>query len=331
MLTSSTGPDCHQNDGWFDAWFAAFAPHAAREPGQPPMIEHMVRAGPLPLRARASATNVHSILYDWPAEIPLDAAGIAAHFADPRIAMLRFEYLDEGARLLAAARALSGHYALRIEPHAISPSVDCRAGFSTWFDARSKKLRYRLRTDRRSLIDGDGMHFTFDNGSAELDHRLNAMLAIERSGWKGRAGSAIADDPATDLFYRRLAHNAARAGALRIALLHRGEQLVAFEMGVVAARRLFLLKVGYDEAFAAHAPGNVLAAEHIRATCEDPAIDWYDKMGNGMTPAAYKLRFADTLAVRYRLTIYANGWRGRVARLHDSARAEAKRRLKRKP
>ena len=230
--------------------------------------------------------------------------------------------LPEGSPLLEAARAWRG---ARVAPHALAPAADCTAAYSVWLKRRSKRVRYRWPRLEAHVTDVLGMRFEVHETFPDLAALLAEIYRVEASGWKGAEGSAISDSAADTLFYTRLAHRAAAAGALRIAVLRQGERITAFEYGILAGDRLFLLKVGYDEAFEDASIGHVLAAMHIRDCCADPRIAWYDKLGNGMTPAAYKLRFSDTLDPLHRVTLYARTWRGQLVRLHDALRARAKR------
>ena len=83
------------------------------------------------------------------------------------------------------------------------------------------------------------------------------------------------------------------------------------------------LKVAHDEAYEAASPDHVLALRHIRDLCEDPTVALYDQMGNGRTPAAYKLRFADAVHPPFRVSLY-RGRRGALVRAADDLRTRVK-------
>ncbi|GAA2007528.1 GNAT family N-acetyltransferase [Nocardioides kribbensis] len=100
-------------------------------------------------------------------------------------------------------------------------------------------------------------------GPGEVDALLDAALAVELRSWKGPAGTALLRDPVREGFYRRYARAAAGAGVLRVALLHVGDDLAAMQLAVERHGALWLLKIGYDEAFARVSPGQLLLAEVI--------------------------------------------------------------------
>lgn len=322
MLAARSGDAFHLDDRWFACWSEAFGP--VFQDGGLTLVADRERLGPLRVKRLRSATNPHSARYDVARE--QDAAVISPHrlLAAHGARVARFDYLAEDAALLAAARGWAATHRVRIAPHALSPVVDCRRTHEQWLASRSKRIRQRLRRDGKEAFGRLGMTVAFRTDDPTQSDLFERMLAVEQSGWKGQQGTAIRDNPAELRFYTGIARAAAAAGALHLALLWHGDRLVAFELGVRGGRRLFLLKVGYDEAFADISAGYLLAAEHIRHCIEHPAIDWYDKMGNGMSPAEYKLRFADHCDVLYRATIYAPGAVGLLMQTCDMLRARAK-------
>lgn len=320
MLAVSSTEPFHFGSDWFDCWTEAFGP--AGSVGGLRVVAAERRIGPLRFPVLRSATNPHSVHYGLSEIAPLPDDLPRQLLAHTRAAAVELDYLPEGARLLSAARRWRG-VRVRVAPHALAPLIDTTTGYDAWLGRRSKRVRTLLRREGEAaaLL---GMRFeqvTDDPTASDLWQR---MLALEQSGWKGRERSAILDDPAATRFYTALAKRSAAAGALQIGLMWLGERLVAFEFGVLGGGRLFLLKVAYDEEFAHLSLGHVLSARMIRHCFDHPAITCYDKMGNGMTPAPYKLRFADACAPLYRVTIYAGGPSGLALFAYDEARARAK-------
>lgn len=305
---------------WFEAWDAAYlAPGRRADRGGLALLDTVTRIGPVPLRLRRARTNPHTALFDATGAVPEAAALLDG--AD----LVTFDYLPEGSPLIGAARGWQESHRVRIAPHARVPIVDCRQPYAAWLAGRSKRLRQRWPKLEARAFGDLGLRYERLTRFDDLPMLLAELLALEQAGWKGREGSAIADSPADTLFYTQLATRAAAAGALRMALLRQGNRIVAFEYAVLGGDRLYALKVSYDEALEEASIGHVLAARHIRDCCEDPGIAWYDQLGNGMTPAPYKLRYADVVEDRFRITLYARNWRGSLAHARDEAHARARR------
>ena len=301
---------------WFDAWDAAYLDSARAVSVGGLRLMDARRGG---YRLRRSRTNPHTAVFDG------DVAGVTRGALLVGADVVRIDYLPGEAPLLAKARTWRGAV---VAPHALAPVADCRTPYADWLKRRSKRIRQRWPKMERHAFETLGLRYERVLRVDDLPRLLAEMVSLERAGWKGREGTAIADSAADTLFYTGLATRAMATGALRLALLRDGERLVAFEYAVVGGDRAYVLKVAYDEAYEEASLGHVLAARHIRDCCDDPSIAWYDQLGNGMTPAPYKLRFADETHERWRVTLYGGGV-GQLVRLRDAARARAKAWLKR--
>ena len=308
---------------WFASWDAAYleADQQPLEIDGIALLDETARLGAFKYRHRRARTNVHTPAFDVTSEVATD---LATRLVGDGIAVVTLDYLPEGSSLIAAAAAWR-RYHVQVEPHARAPAADCRGPYADWLARRSKRVRLRWPRMIGHVTETLGLRYQSFDRFDDLPGLLPQLFAVERSGWKGRSGTAIACSAADTQFYTTLAYRAATAGALRVVTLCDGDRIVAFEYALVGGDRLYVLKVGYDEAYEEASIGHVLATLHIRDCCADPRIAWYDKLGNGMTPAAYKLRYSDTVDTLYRVTLYASGWRGRMVRLHDKARRLAKR------
>ncbi len=313
----------HVSAAWFDAWDAAYL-----RDGQRPvsidgieLLDETARLGPIHYRRRRARANVHTPAFDSASGVLGD---LATRLLGDGIAVASLEYLPERSRLLAAAREWRRSH-VRIEPHARALAADCRGSYADWLARRGKHIRKRCPRMIDHVTQTLGMRYEAFDRFDDLAGLLPQLFAVERSGWKGRNGTAITCSVADTQFYTAIAHSAAAAGALRIATLRQGDRIVAFEFAIFGGDRLYVLKIGYDEAYAEASIGHVLSMLHIRDCCADARIAWYDKLGNGMTPAKYKLRYLDAVETLYRVTLYAPDWHGQAVRMHDAARHRAKR------
>jgi CelD/BcsL family acetyltransferase involved in cellulose biosynthesis len=88
-------------------------------------------------------------------------------------------------------------------------------------------------------------------------------MAVEGSGWKRRAGSALGANQRLQAFFRTYCRLAAEAGLLRFFFLRFGSRLASAQMAVEVYDRLWLLKIGFDESLARCSPGFLLLAESL--------------------------------------------------------------------
>jgi len=95
-----------------------------------------------------------------------------------------------------------------------------------------------------------------------LPHELPALLEqawlVEGAGWKGQRGTALRCDQRRGAFFRRYAAAAAARGLLRLAFMRIDGRPIAMQLAVESDDRLWLLKIGYDEHYAACSPGQQL-------------------------------------------------------------------------
>ena len=140
------------------------------------------------------------------------------------------------------------------------------------------KTRSRLRAARRKLGARGDVRMVCLADAQALD-ALPQFLALEASGWKGRAGTGIANLERTASFYRDLAGRFAALGALRIQSLQVGGEAVAGHLCFQHGTTLFLQKIAYNEALAKHSPGHVLWECFMQMCCEDDAVRLVDTIG----------------------------------------------------
>lgn len=144
--------------------------------------------------------------------------------------------------------------------------ADFRAGLSDNF-------RRNVRKASNRLAKSPGTNFRWDVGPAADSTGLEAFLAVEASGWKGRAGSAISLDPVLSRFYRTLTPRLARLGWLEWHRLEIEGRTAAIHFATRLGRSLVLIKIAYDEAFARLGPGNLLFDRVVEREFEARTVD----------------------------------------------------------
>ncbi|GAB4088708.1 GNAT family N-acetyltransferase [Hydrogenophaga soli] len=164
------------------------------------------------------------------------------------------------------ARGLTAAAACRRRPRPGSPRVLLDGNPDHVLNAgRRSDLRRMLR---RAEKHGPAHFAVLTPTEAELPALLAEAFRVEAAGWKGAQQSALMQDHAAKAFFERYATLACRAGVLRVATMTLGGQTVAVQLDVVCGGAIWLLKIGYDEAFADCSPGNLLMMEVLRYACQ---------------------------------------------------------------
>jgi CelD/BcsL family acetyltransferase involved in cellulose biosynthesis len=139
----------------------------------------------------------------------------------------------------------------------------------------SGKKRKELRRQHRRLAE-EGVLTVERLADAEgLAMWTQEFLSLERAGWKGEAGSALACDPRTQSLFVQSLEGAGRRGRLdRLAIRLDGRPL-AMLASFRCPPGLFSFKTAFDEAFARFSPGVLLQRENL-ALLGQPGIEWAD-------------------------------------------------------
>ncbi|HEX2973118.1 MAG TPA: GNAT family N-acetyltransferase, partial [Tepidisphaeraceae bacterium] len=173
------------------------------------------------------------------------------------------------------------------------PVVRLRGSWDRFYSERSGNLRSQVKRGEAKLQHQGVLSLEEYTGGPDLDARLQEFLHIEASGWKGREGTAIVQDPLAHRFYTRLAHEAAPHGHLRLYFLHVGDHCIAADYCLACAGTVYMLKVGYDEAWSHCSPGQVMrkrVLEHLFSQGRDQI---YDMLPGGGEHRGYKTRWAN--------------------------------------
>lgn len=212
------------------------------------------------------------------------------------------------------------------------PVLNRRASEDAFLAGHPHKSRLKdLRRRERRLAEAGAVAFETATEGEALAAAVAAFLALERSGWKGAAGTALACRPETDAFARALFSGAPGPVRPRADTLLLDGRPIAISLALVAGGSATLLKTAYDESRRAHAPGLLLEARIVARMHETAFADRLDSatLPGSALESLYPDR--ETLREIVALPPGAPGpaveTRLRLMRLEASARMEAKRLL----
>lgn len=276
--------------GWLSAWWTAFGDGRLRvfASGQAHpravVAMHRTRVGLYGL------TNWHSATSGLLAsdERSLAELGTSLVADRPHVIGLQFLPADawptpELARLLEAAG-----YRVLLRPLADQSFVTIDGDFESFVAGASRNLRGDVRRRRRRLEEAGALTLDVVDGRHDLDKLLDEGFAVEGSGWKTDAGTAINSSPVTESFYREVAEWAAASGYLRLCYLRLDGRCIAFQYNLVADGILYDLKGGFDPAYERFSPGKVLHAAMLHHSFEH-RLRRYEFLG---VAERYKLHWA---------------------------------------
>lgn len=232
-----------------------------------PLIEQRTVMYGLPVRQLVSAGNDHSNRFDLVAEDDALAGRlIFRHLANDRswdVVCIKDVVDDGGAVHLYEAARQAGFPAGTWESQR-SPYIPLSKSVDELMKPISTKFKANLRRRRKRLEEQGVVSYRRVTAGHDLEAVMAAGFTLEQEGWKGAAGTAIAQDPRTRGFYTDLAHATAALGYLSLYALYLNERMVAFQYGLEYQGVYSLLKVGYDESLSACSPGQLLVEEVLK-------------------------------------------------------------------
>jgi CelD/BcsL family acetyltransferase involved in cellulose biosynthesis len=215
------------------------------------------------------------------------------------------------------------------------PVMDRRADHAAFLADHPGRARFKdLRRRARRLAETGAVAHESATEGPVLDRLVASFLDLERAGWKGQAGTAMACRPESAALARALFSAAPGPIGVRAdALAHDGRP-VAVSLALTCGGTATLLKTTFDEGLRSHAPGLLLEAEIVRACHETGFADRLDSatLDGSVLESLYRDRVlvADLIAVPPGRSSLSLERRLRLARFEREARAAAKRALRRR-
>jgi len=144
-----------------------------------------------------------------------------------------------------------------------------------WQASLSAKKRKELRRQMNRLSDEGNVEFRRETDEVGLSEWIEQFLTLELSGWKGRAGSALAAEKATSALFRQTLVGAAAQGKLERLSLSLDGAPIAMLASFLAQPGAFSFKTAFDENYSRFSPGVQLQQQNL-AMLDRPDIAWYD-------------------------------------------------------
>lgn len=142
--------------------------------------------------------------------------------------------------------------------HALTTVVDLAGGFEAYWSDRPAKLKQNMRRYERKLGAAGTVRFVVVTEPEAVAQAVARYAAIESSGWKGRAGTALRVGNDQFAFYQALLAGQARHGGAEVYELWVDDQQLASRLALTSAQRVVMLKTTYVETQSEYSPGHIL-------------------------------------------------------------------------
>ncbi|GGE27189.1 hypothetical protein GCM10007276_00420 [Agaricicola taiwanensis] len=185
---------------------------------------------------------------------------------------------------MTAALTASGRRVYRLDPHAralLSVGGDPVARIKDLVTAKKAKELARLR---RRLADLGTISIDTASDRTGVMDALERFLTLEAAGWKGRRGTALANDPGRLAFVREAFAGLALRGRAEVVLMRAGDRDVAAGLVLRQSGRAFYFKTAYDEEAARYSPGVLLSLALTGIFLADPRLVDVDSVADADHP-----------------------------------------------
>lgn len=184
-----------------------------------------------------------------------------------------------------------------------------------WEQQVRAKKRKELRRLMARLGDEGPVQTRVLRDAAELPEWVDTFLAVERAGWKGERGTALASSPADTAFFRTGCAAALASGALDLLRLDCGDRTIAMLLNFVGPDGAFSFKIAVDPAFARYSPGVLIEQFNLVRVLDDRVAPWMDSCAAPDHPMIDSLWGERRTIAQYRVALRHGGMRGAAGRL----------------
>lgn len=240
-----------------------------------------------------------------------EALGLLAEQLAQAGSPLMLERIPADSPTIDALREAYGKSAhIELTERASNPILELNEKWSEPGGGLSSSRRSALRRSRRKAEKYGEIEVELLNPTPDqVDALLDEALMIESRSWKGSEGTAVAFHAKVEAFYRRYATEMATRQALRMDFLRIGGRAVAMQLGVNWRNRHWLLKIGYDAAYSAGSPGQLLLAESVAAASRE-GLEAYEFFGSR---DSWTDAWTEVVQAGVRVAVIPRSLRGRAA------------------
>jgi hypothetical protein len=157
--------------------------------------------------------------------------------------------------------------------------------------------RRKLRSKEKGLASTGAVQTRAVETPSELDDWISLYLRLEKEGWKGKYGSALANDLDGRRYFETIVREGFRRGRVTAITLSAGERPVAVKLNFKSGDEWFAYKIAYDEEFSRYSPGLLLEVDNIRRMHALPGARSMDSC-TGPTTRVFRDLWLDRRAIQ---------------------------------
>jgi CelD/BcsL family acetyltransferase involved in cellulose biosynthesis len=216
---------------------------------------------------------------DNPAQVMDDFLIMVArpHLRMPKVLVMPDMHLDGVVagvlRSFAASRDLTLVATEEVERAFLESDLDGEA----YLKASLRPHHYReFRRLKRRLGEKSALEYGVARQPEDIRRGVEAFLALEAAGWKGRERTAMVTDRYRAAFAREAVHLLSERDMCRVHTLSLDGRIIASLIVFIEQGVAYTWKTAYDENYSAWSPGTLLMIEATKTHLDDPNIQATD-------------------------------------------------------
>jgi CelD/BcsL family acetyltransferase involved in cellulose biosynthesis len=199
------------------------------------------------------------------------------HLRMPKVLVLPDMHLDGAVAGMLRSFAASRDLTLIATDEVRRAFLESKLDGEEYLKASLRAHHFReFRRLKRRLGDEGALEYRVARQPDEIRAGVEAFLALEASGWKGRERTAMVSDRYQAAFAREAAHLLSQRDMCRVHLLLLDGRIIASLIVFVAQGIAYTWKTAYDESYSAWSPGTLLMIEATKTHLDDPNIQATD-------------------------------------------------------
>lgn len=279
-----------------------------------PLIKIKYKKKGITFKALKSITNDFSerfdILFAKPSS-DIISQMLKKAFDASRSKILILEKLPENSLMLRyindSCDLLGYHYIIKNQYE--NSLIRIEDNFEDYFNRLASKFKKNVRAAEKKTFQRGAIELARPKSQEDLDDILERGFKVEAQSWKGKVGSAIAQNEKVKNFYSRLAREYFKSGNLELFLLKNCEDDIAFLFCIGNYGCIKALKIGMNEKFRNIGPGMMISKKVLETMFLEKKYKLWD-FGGG--PARWKSDWSNETEKYYKVFIFKNSMLGKI-------------------
>jgi hypothetical protein len=193
-------------------------------------------------------------------------------FGNQRCDVLRLRDMRAPSPFLSLAQAKQPR-SIKTRPG--SSLIETKQPYGIWLKQQSKNLRGQIKQSEGRLSAAGVLRVDVVASNQTTVAAFNRFVELEAKGYKSSL-NALGNESSDCAVLRAALLDAGEGEKAIIVELYVGDSLAASQLALVRARRLYLIKVAFDEALSSSSPGTFLMSKLIEYCSEHIDIDEID-------------------------------------------------------